>query len=113
MNDLMGHPIYGSSWESFAIENIISSLHRWRSFFYRTSSGNEIDLILKKGTRVIAVECKASSTPEITKGFFIAIGDIKPDESWIIAPVKEKYTIDKKNRITIGSPYDLVEYLLE
>jgi predicted AAA+ superfamily ATPase len=113
MNDLMGHPIYGSSWESFAIENIISSLHRWRAFFYRTSSGNEIDLILKKGTRVIAVECKASSTPEITKGFFIAIGDIKPDESWIVAPVKEKYTIDKKNRITIGSPYDLVEYLLD
>ncbi|HEB09589.1 MAG TPA: ATP-binding protein, partial [Spirochaetales bacterium] len=94
MNELIGHPIYGASWESFAIENIVAPLRRWKCYFYRTSSGNEIDLVLQRGRRIIAVECKASSSPVLNKGFYIAQDDIKPESSWIIAPVTEKYTFN-------------------
>ncbi|NOY09790.1 MAG: DUF4143 domain-containing protein, partial [Spirochaetes bacterium] len=74
-NSLLGHPSYGASREAFSVEQILSSLRGWKGFFYRTSSGNEIDLILSKGEEIIAAECKASSAPELSKGFYIARDD--------------------------------------
>ncbi len=50
-NALMGHPVFGASWEGFALENILGAIESWRSFFYRTSSGSEVDLILEKGRK--------------------------------------------------------------
>lgn len=90
---LMGHTIYGSSWEGFVIENILAELPDYRGYFYRTSTGAEIDLILEKGGKRIAVECKSSSAPVISKGFYNALEDLGIDEAWVIAPVKELYVI--------------------
>lgn len=92
-NDLFGHPAYGSSWEAFALENILRESPNWQASFYRTSSGTEVDLILEKHHRRIGVEFKASSAPKLTKGFHIAIQDLKLDESFVVAPVKESYPI--------------------
>ncbi|MHB2149690.1 ATP-binding protein [Calditrichota bacterium LG25] len=92
-NELLGHPIFGPSWESFALENILSELSDWQGNFYRTSSGTEIDLILSRGQRRIAIEFKASLSPEVNKGFFNALSDLGITESWIIAPVEEAYLI--------------------
>ena len=110
-NSLLGHPSYGASWEAFAIEQILSSIKGWQSYFYRTSSGNEIDLILTKGQELIAVECKASSAPELTKGFYIARDDLNPRESWIIAPVPETYLLNKDKNIHVGNPLHLITKL--
>ena len=94
-NDLLGHPVYGASWEGFVIENILSLLPNWTASFYRTSSGSEIDLILEKGTRRIAVECKVSTSPGLNRGFWNAMNDLKFQEAWIIAPVKDTYPAEK------------------
>lgn len=94
-NDLLGHPVYGFSWEGFAIENLISSLPQWRPFFYRTASGSEIDLILEKGRKVVAIEFKASTAPEVTRKFRTALEILEIKEAWIVAPVKQAYPIDK------------------
>jgi len=93
--DLLGHPVYGASWEGFVIENIISELPRWQPFYFKTAAGAEIDLVLVKGRRLIAIECKASSAPEVTKGFWNALKDLGIKEAWVIAPVKESYPIQK------------------
>jgi len=108
MNDLLGHPIYGHSWEGMVIENIIQSLPDWDAAFYRTATGVEIDLILTKGRKKIAVECKASSAPEITKGFWVALEDIKAEEAWIIAPVYEPYPL-KKN-VMVSSLHHFLQH---
>jgi predicted AAA+ superfamily ATPase len=92
-NDLAGNPIFGSSWEVFVIENIISVLHGWQFFFYRTSSGEEVDLVLVKGTKKIVVECKASSAPQLTKTFWNAVEVLKPDQTFVIAPVESSYPV--------------------
>lgn len=92
-NTLMGHIIYGHSWEGFVIENILSELPDHRGYFYLTSTGTEIDLILEKGMKKIAVECKSSTAPEISRGFFNALSDLEIDDAWIIAPIEEPYTI--------------------
>lgn len=99
-NDLLGHPVYGSSWEGFVIENILAVLPDWTPFFYRTSSGTEIDLILEKGSKRIAIECKVSSAPNMSNGFWKAINDLKFDNCWIIAPVKDTYPIKKNINVT-------------
>lgn len=90
-NSLIGNPIFGSSWEGFVIENIISSLRDCKFSFYRSSTGDELDLIIERGGKVIAVECKASSAPQVTKGFWNAIETVKPDKTYIIAPVPAAY----------------------
>lgn len=55
MNDLMGHPVFGLSWEGYCIENIITRFCDWQACFYRISSGNEIDWIPEKGNKKVAV----------------------------------------------------------
>lgn len=92
---LWGHPVYGVSWEGFVIENIISGLDRWTPSFFKTAAGAEIDLVLTKGRRQIAVECKASSAPEVGKGFWNALKDLGVKEAWVVAPVTEAYPIEK------------------
>jgi predicted AAA+ superfamily ATPase len=90
-NELMGHPMFGASWEGFGVENIMSELPDWQGFFYRTASGTEIDLILEKGQRKIAVEFKASVAPILSQGFWTALEELRIDEAYVIAPVKESY----------------------
>ena len=92
-DELLGHPIYGGSWEGMVVENVIGALPDWRPSFYRTADGAEIDLVLTRGQRRIAVECKASTAPTANRGLRNALADLEVDEAWIIAPVSEPYPI--------------------
>ena len=92
---ILGHPVFGASWEGLVIENLITIADYWTPSFYRTSAGAEIDLILTFGNKTVAIECKATKTPHLTRGFWNAIEDIKPNETWIIAPVDEGYPLKK------------------
>jgi hypothetical protein len=92
-DDLLAHPVRGASWEGLVIENILGELPSWRGHFYRTSTGSEIDLVLVKGRKRIAVECKASAAPEVTKGFWNALTDLGVQEAWVIGLVRGSYPI--------------------
>lgn len=109
MNDLFSHPIFGQSWESFVVEQVLSSIENVSSYFYRNSNGNEIDLILEKKNKLIAVEVKSSASPEVTKGFFIALKDLKINDAWIIAPVDDKYPISES--ISVAPLTEFISYL--
>ncbi len=93
--DFFSHPCYGSSWEGLVIEQILAQLPDWRASFYRTASGSEIDLIVEKGKRRIAVECKASTAPEVGKGFWLALQNLEITEAWVVAPVNERYPLGR------------------
>ena len=92
-NDLFGHPVYGDSFEGFAIEQILSHCPRWNFAFYRTRSGAEMDLILSRGRKTLAVEIKTSKSPTPGRGFWEGIKDISSDENYIIAPVSSSYAL--------------------
>ena len=47
-----------------------------------------------------AVECKLSSAPEASRGFWTALEDLGIEEAWIIAPVKDSYPIKKRVKAT-------------
>lgn len=100
-DDLLGHPVFGSSWEGFVIENIITALPKWQPAFYRTANGAEIDLILSKGQKRIAIECKATRSPSMSRGAQNALNDLEIEEAWIIAPVDGAFPISSK--VTVSS----------
>jgi predicted AAA+ superfamily ATPase len=94
---LLGHPIVGPSWEGFVIENIISAAPAGTSaWFYRTSAGAEIDLLLEIGPdKLWAVEVKRSvSNPHPSKGFHLACEDVKATRRLVVYPGEERYRID-------------------
>lgn len=91
-DDLFAHPVFGDSWEGLVVENILSAMpDRVSSGYYRTSNGAEMDLVLEKGTSRIGIECKASSLPKVTRGFWSAKDDLKLNEVLIVAPVDSSY----------------------
>jgi len=105
-DELYNNPYFGASWESLIIENIINKFNDFESYFYRTVDGSEIDLVLVKGLKIIAIEIKSSLSPKLNRGFWTAIKDIKATKSYIIAPVKEIYPY--KNDVMV---YPLEEFL--
>ncbi|MCL2844152.1 MAG: ATP-binding protein [Chitinivibrionia bacterium] len=90
-NDLLGHTMIGNSWEGFAIEQICSVLSDWNPCFYRTSAGAEIDLLLEKSGKIIAIELKSSTSPKVSKGFWSSIEDLSPTRSFVICPIEDIY----------------------
>ena len=96
LNDLDGHPVRGASWEGFVTEQLIGSAPEgWNASYYRTAQGAELDLILEKGSRRIAFECKASSSPSVTRGFWTSLDDLKITEAYVVAPIQQSFPIGK------------------
>ena len=94
---LINHPVYGKSWEGFVIEQILIELkHSIHPFFYRSVAGAEIDLVLEiQHDHYWAVEIKATSTPQLSKGFFIACDDLKVKEKFVIYNGDYSYYLHK------------------
>jgi uncharacterized protein len=94
-NDLLGNPVVGGSWEGFVIENILAVAPPGViPFYYRTSSGAEIDLILEfSGKEKWAIEIKRSSAPSLSNGFHTACNDIKPNKRFVVYSGKDKFSL--------------------
>jgi predicted AAA+ superfamily ATPase len=78
VDDLLSHSVAGGSWEGWVIENLLAVAPYGSSpYFYRSSGGAEIDLVLELPDRQRwAVEVKRSSAPTVNRGFHIAADDI-------------------------------------
>lgn len=94
-DELLGHPVCGHSWEGFVLENVLALASGWRTSFHRTATGEEIDLVLEKGRRRVALECKLSTSPQISRGLRTALADLGIVHTWIIAPVPQAYPLEK------------------
>lgn len=94
-NQLAGHPVFGSSWEGFVIENILSfTPDSTEASFYRTSAGAEIDLILKfPDGKIWAIEIKSGLRTKLERGFHNAVEDIKPGRCFVVYAGEERYPI--------------------
>lgn len=90
-NDLLGHPALGNSYEAFVINSLLTHFPRHKASFFRTSGGAEIDLILEKAGRLTAIEIKASSSPQPSRGFYESLKTLQPHKALIIAQVPEPF----------------------
>jgi predicted AAA+ superfamily ATPase len=92
LNDLLGHPVCGLSFEGFCVDNLIQAAGSRRvPYFYRTQVGAEIDLLLEKGGRPeIAIEIKRSMAPSPEKGFAVACDDLQIEQRYVVYPGTER-----------------------
>ena len=96
LETLLGHPKLGDSWEGFVIENLISVAPSFTDVhFYRTAAGAEIDLLLKFGANLWAIEIKRTTAPKLTKGFHIACDDIEPTAKWVVYGGSDRFPLPK------------------
>ena len=104
-DSLLTNPVLGKSWEGFVIENILSILpNDIESYYYRTSSGTEIDLVLKLSNQERwAIEIKYGIAPKIKPSFHHAASDIKATKKFIVYSGLDEFPIEK-NTIIISLP---------
>lgn len=93
---LAGHPVVGSSWEGFAIENILAVVPEpTRASFYRTSAGAEVDLLLELPghPKPWAIEIKQSSVPKASRGFYESLKELTPERAFILYGGEAHYPV--------------------
>jgi hypothetical protein len=96
LEDLLGHPSAGASWEGWVIEQILAlAPDTWRPWFYRTSGGAEIDLLLERPGRQgpLAFEIKRSSAPKPSRGFWSALRDLNVTQGYVVCPCEESFPL--------------------
>ena len=94
---LAGHPVVGNSWEGFVIETLLTVLP-WRAsaFFYRTSAGAEIDLVIEHGSgERWAIEVKRSLSAKASRGFHSACSDIGAARRFVVHAGEDRFPISK------------------
>ena len=103
VNDLLGHPGTGASWEGFCVEQICNRLPEGASVsFYRSAAGAELDVVVENGSKKTGYEIKFSSAPKVTKGFWQACEDVGVHKAYVVAPVQEGWTM--ANDVEVISP---------
>ena len=109
---LLSNPILGNSWECFVIENLLSCLSKEASgYYYRSSGGAEIDLLLNwPDGEIWAIEIKRSLNPKLERGFYSACEDVKPSRKFVVYPGEESYRISED--INVISLRGLAEQLI-
>jgi uncharacterized protein len=111
IEELLGHPAAGESWEGFAIEALIAAAPEGsRPYYYRTQAGAEIDLVLEFNlSERWAIEIKKSSVPTISKGFQSGVNDIAATRKIVIHQGAESFPMkDGVEALTLGDALKVV-----
>jgi uncharacterized protein len=100
-NALLGHPVLGASWEGWVIEQILAQAPAGaRPSFFRTASGNEIDLLLElPGGQLRAIEIKHSAAPKLGRGFAEVLDALQLESGFVIALVSEPYPLSARAKV--------------
>ncbi len=92
---LLSHMVLGASWEGFVIENLLRCAPASvQGYFYRSSGGAEVDLLLTWPSGDIwAIEVKRSLTPKVERGFHAACEDLRPKRKFVVYPGLESFPL--------------------
>jgi predicted AAA+ superfamily ATPase len=92
LDAVLGHPVAGSSWEGFVVEQLVNAAPNAQASFYRTSNGAEVDLVLTfRNQQTWVIEIKRSSAPTVSRGFHQAAADLGAVRKLLVAPVEQSY----------------------
>jgi hypothetical protein len=84
------HPARGASWETFVIEDILrreAVAHPdSQAYFWRTAAGAEVDLVIERAGRRVAVEAKTArgGSARAVRTLREALPDIDASRAWIV-----------------------------
>jgi uncharacterized protein len=101
---LLTHPKMGASWEGFIIEHVLATQRLDEAYFWATHQGAEMDLLLRRGDRMLGVECKRVDAPRMTPSIRIALEDLRLEHVVVIYPGTKRYPIhDRVEAVPLAS----------
>ncbi len=93
-DEVYNHPGYGSVWEGFAIKHVLQHFRPKHPYgFYRSHSGEEIDLIFSKKSKTYAFEFKASSNPKIDSHILTTLDSLQIETLIVVTPESDSYNL--------------------
>jgi len=98
--DVQGHPKLGTSWEGFALEQVLALLETRDAYFWATHSGAELDLLVMIGGKRHGFEFKYSDAPGRTRSMSAAIQDLNLEHLWVLYPGNQDYSLEEKISVT-------------
>lgn len=93
---LLTHPKVGASWEGFVIEQVLASESHDEAWFWATHQGAEIDLLLRRGDRLLGVECKRADAPRMTPSIRHALADLGLERIAVVYPGSKRFPIAER-----------------
>jgi len=94
--DLQGHPKLGSSWEGFALEQVITMLETRDTYFWATHAGAELDLLVMVSGKRYGFEFKYTDAPGRSRSMHAAIHDLRLENLWVVYPGQQEYVLDDR-----------------
>jgi len=91
--DLLSHPAVGSSWEGYAIEEVLKAAEVDGAYFWATHTGAELDLLLVRGGKRFGVEIKFQDAPHLTSSMRIAMEDLRLEKLTVLYPGDVRYDL--------------------
>ncbi|MFM8469518.1 MAG: ATP-binding protein [Limisphaerales bacterium] len=92
--DLEAHPKLGSSWEGFALEQVLSLTGDRDAYFWATHGGAELDLLVNWGGKRYGFEFKYGDAPSLTKSMHVALRDLKLERLFVVHPGRDSYVMN-------------------
>ena len=99
---LMEHFGIGASWESYVVDEIFRRSPQSRHYFWRTSNGAELDLVVQEPSgRRTGFEIKRADAPRLTPSVKAGLEDpqLRLDRVRIIYPGTKKYQLGDKTTV--------------
>jgi len=93
---LLTHPKLGASWEGFVTEQVLAGEPHDEAFFWGTHQGAEIDLLLRRGDRLLGVEVKRADAPRLTPSIRIGLDDLRLDRVAVVYPGRKRYRLAER-----------------
>jgi uncharacterized protein len=103
INDIKSHPMLGPSWESFVVENVISTLSHSHPllreenfYFWRSHQGDEVDLFFEFNSKKYGIEVKFNLRPQVTKSMRAAVELLRLDQLIVLNPAGKTQELGDK-----------------
>ncbi len=95
--DVVSHPKLGASWEGFALEEVIGSMHvrEDEAFFWGVHTGAELDLVFEKKGKLFGIEVKYAQAPSLTPSMRSALAELSLKHIWVVYPGREAYPLSR------------------
>ncbi len=88
LDQLLGHPKLGASWEGFALGQVVERLGALpeETWFWRAHTGAELDLLVGPENARLGFEFKRTSAPKITRSMHSALADLRLRHLYVVYP---------------------------
>lgn len=97
LEQVLGHPLCGASWEGYCLEQILPRLpRRAEASHYRTQAGAEVDLVIAlPDGEIIAVEIKRTLSPKLTPGLLESMATLGATRGVIVIPEGDEFPLSE------------------